>query len=86
MEVINIEEQKVEIKIVSIRGHDTLVLAMDEAIDEIFRQTNYHSKWLMVDGSYVEVNSVTEDSRSRLRQTLREARTDVTLTDALLGG
>lgn len=86
MEVVNIEEQKVEIKIVSIRGHDTLVLAMDEAIDEIFRQTNYHSKWLMVDGSYVEVNSVTEDSRSRLRQTLREARTDVTLTDALLGG
>ena len=79
------EEKKVTIKIVSEKGHDTKVLPVCEAVQEINTQVIENKKWLFVDGNYVSTDITTSEGKQRLTETLSNAK-DIVLTNALIGG
>ena len=76
---------KVKIKVVSERGHDTKVLSVEDAVQEVEQQTEQNGKWLYIDGSLFCKGVATEEGKQELRTALREA-SDITMTNALLGG
>ena len=78
-------KDKVSIKIVSERGHDTKVLTVDEAVVEIGVQTEQHGKWLYVDGNLFCKDVATDEGKQKLKEALTQA-SDITMTNALLGG
>ncbi len=78
--------KKVKLKIESATlGHETVSLAMSEAISRVDQEVNHRGKWLYCDGRYTAVDVATSDGKKRLADTLASA-TDVTLAGTLLGG
>lgn len=70
--------RKVNVKIVSSKGHDEISVSPQEALDRIREETAKHGKWAYVDGK--QVNPIALNVTDIL-----EAE-DITLTNALVGG
>lgn len=78
--------KQVTLKIESpIHGHQELQMSVGQAISEIADQTGKQGKWLYCDGEFQPVDCATADGKSRLAESLANAR-DITLASTLVGG
>jgi len=75
---MEVETGKVKLNIVSVRGHDELVLEYGEALSRISQETTQNGKWCYIDGKFSRAGDITE-------QNIREA-TNITLVNQLTGG
>lgn len=69
----------------SVKGHETLTIPIAQAMDRIGQETEHNGKWLYCDGNYINVDTATQEGRSRLQETLASAK-EITLAGTLLGG
>lgn len=72
------DEKMIKLNIVSVRGHDTLVLKCNEALERIKQETEQNGKWCYIDGKFMRSGDITEND-------IAEA-TNITLVNALQGG
>ena len=72
------EIKKINVKIVSSKGHDEKELDIHSARDFIVSTAREKSKWIYVDGQHVSPEDITIDMLAVAQ--------DITLTNALTGG
>ena len=54
--------KKVKLKIVSERGHDTLLLEPQEALSRIQTETQQKGKWCYINGVFAKLENMSMDS------------------------
>jgi len=70
--------KEIKVKIVSERGHDTLLLQENEALERIQNETTSKGKWCYIDGSFVKSENISSE--------MLQNATDITLVTQLAGG
>ena len=80
------KQKKVVLNIESdTKGHETLSLGVEQAVDRVGTETTQNGKWLYCDGKFVSADTATSEGRQRLGESLVSARNNV-LSGTLLGG
>lgn len=69
---------EVKINIVSERGHDTLMLESQQALERIQHETQNCGKWCYIDGKFVKSETLTAEQL--------QMGENITLVNALAGG